>query len=362
MSIHKQAISRVATVAAALLVLGTALVRPVMAERIRDVTRLKNEGSNEIVGYGLVIGLDKTGDGNDFPASGRALVEMLKRLNNDVPVASEHDLRDAKNIALVTLSVIIPPQGVHAHQKLDVKVSAIAAKNLEGGNLFITPLLAPIPDRRIIIGRASGKLKVDDTPTTATIHDGAIIERDLLPDEINDSFTLVLTPTAANPETATAIADQINEEVRPQTGGKAVATAVDATSVVVTIPPEERANPTPFIARIQGRLLPDLPVPATITVDMQQQTMAISDEVELAPGAMALVKNLSIVVDSPAEGNGATTRPGTLNSATQYAGNAKVKDLVNAFDALHIPFQDRVAVIKQLSETHLLRGKLVIVP
>ena len=228
------------------------------------------------------------------------LKELLKRF--DDPVLLERELKNANNVAIVMLSMPIPAQGAHSGEKLDVKVSALAAKSLKGGRLFVVPMIAPRADVKMVLASASGPLTVEDDkhPTEATIRQGGVLIEDILPEAIeNNTFTLVLHPEMASAELATAIAEQINEDVAPQTGGKPIAVAVDQTSVQVTIPPVERANPTPFIARLKTLPLPTLPDPAKVTIDMKSKLITFSDEVEVAP-TMISQGNLTITVGQPA--------------------------------------------------------------
>ncbi len=146
---------------------------------------------------------------------------------------------------------------------------------------------------------ASGELLLDDDshPTEATIHKGGVMIEDVLADSIQvNQFTLVLDQQAASHEKAAAIADQINEEILTETSGKAIAVALDASSVVVKIPPAEQANPTPFIAWVQGRTLPTLPEPATVWSNTKDNAIVFTETVE--PGAQTLgsVINLTITV------------------------------------------------------------------
>src|SRR4051812_20090331 len=225
------------TLGVAALALVLTLARPAQALRIRDAVRLKNEVPNELVGMGIVVGLNGTGDGGGFLPTMRPLKEMMKKF--DDPVVLESELKNANNVAIVSVSMSVPAHGAHAGEKLDVKVSALAAKSLKGGRLFIIPMLAPRADVKVILGWASGQLVLDDDkqPTSATIREGGVLNEDILPEEIHDdTFTLVIHPKMAGPELASAIAYQINEEVATQTGGTSIAVALDSTSVQVNIP------------------------------------------------------------------------------------------------------------------------------
>jgi flagellar P-ring protein FlgI len=340
------------------LLLGV-LSRPGWAWRIRDAVRLKNEVPNELVGMGLVVGLPETGDGDAFRPAMQPLMATLRRFDN--PITLEKDLKNAKNVAIVLLSVSIPPQGVHAGDSLDVKVSAIAAKGLKGGRLLVVPLYAPRADVKMILASASsanGDLVEGAVPTEATIRHGATMIQDVLPEEIrNNSFTMVIHPGMAARELATAIADQINEDVSPQTAGRAVAYAVDATSVQVTIPAAEQANPTPFIARLMTLPLPALPEPARVTIDTRHKVITFSEEVEVAP-TMISQGNLMITIGSP--GNAPGGRTPFLVLDPKGSGNAKLRDLQNAFSLLKVSPDDCMAIVKQLHKANALKAELII--
>lgn len=340
-----------------MVLLLAALTRPALALRIRDAVRMKNEVPNELVGMGLVVGLPGTGDGDDFLPAMRPLREMMKRF--DDPVLLDKELKDAKNVAIVSLSMPIPAQGAHAGDRLDVKVSAIAAKSLKGGRLFIIPMYAPRADVKMILASASGDLTLDnDNPAKATIREGGVLIEDILPEDIhNNTFTLVLHPQIASRELATAIADQINEDVAPQTAGRWVAYAVDATSVQVTIPEAEQHNPTPYIARIMTLPLPSLPDPARVTINMKDKLITFSDEVEVAP-TMICQGTLTITIGAPPSAPG--TKAPFVVIDPHGTGNAKLRDLQNAFNQLKVNPDDRIAIVKGLAKAGALKAELII--
>jgi flagellar P-ring protein precursor FlgI len=332
--------------------------RPAHALRVRDAVRMKNEVPNELVGMGIVVGLQGTGDGGDFLPTMRPLMEMMRRF--DDPVLLERELKNANNVAIVTLSMSVPTQGAHAGEKLDVKVSALAAKSLKGGHLFVVPLYAPRADVKMVLASATGGLVLPDDkhPTEAIIPGGGALIEDILPEEIRDNtFTLVLHPKMASRELASAIADQINEDVAPQTGGKSIALAIDSTSVQVTIPQVERANPTPFIARLLTLPLPTLPDPAKVVIDRKTKTIVFSDEVEVAP-TLVSQGNLTITIGQPASPTG--TKVPFVAIDPKGTGNAKLRDLQNALNLLKVSADDRIAIVEQLDKLGALKAKLEI--
>jgi flagellar P-ring protein FlgI len=347
----------VAAVVAAALLGG----RTAWGLRIRDAVRMKNEVPNELIGMGLVVGLNESGDGDDFLPAMRPLKEVLKFF--DDPVMLDKELKNAKNVSIVSLSMSIPPQGVHAGERLDITVSSIAAKDLRGGHLVIVPMYAPRADVKMILGSATGEIPMDGTAKLkkALIRQGGTVTRDILPEELTEGkFTLVLHPGMASRELATAIAEQINEDVDPQTNGKRVAVAADATSVEVTIPEAEQANSTPFIARLLTLPLPTLPEPAKVTINMKDKLITFSDEVEVAP-TMICQGSLTITIGQPpGRGGAAGGLAPFVVIDPRGTGNAKLKDLQNAFNLLKVSPDDRIAIVKGLAKANALKAELVV--
>lgn len=348
-----------------LLVAVLVLAAPVQAARIRDVARFKGDLPNEIVGFGLIVGLKGTGDGGKCLPAVRPLKQMLGRFDN--PVALEKELENANNIAVVTVSVMLPTRGVHEGDKLDVRVSSVmGAKSLKGGRLFWCPLVNPAepePSReekqrgvsRTVFALASGNLIIDDetNPTQAIIKDGAVMTESWHPRNIVDGrVTLAIRPAMASLELASSIADQINQDLRPQTEGRAIAQAVDATTVVVTVPQAEIGQPTEFLARITSLPLPAMPGPAKVLISTKTRTIIFTDEVELSP-TMVTHGGLTITVGNtavPAGSNAITLDP--------QKGAAKLKDLEAAFNLLRVNADDRIAIVRMLYNAGALKCEL----
>jgi flagellar P-ring protein FlgI len=319
------------------------------AVKIRDVSRLDTNVPNELIGVGLVVGLNGTGDGGDFMPTIRPLMGMLKKFNDFVP--SEKELKNASNVAIVHVSMQIPKEGARAGEQFDLRVSALAAKSLKGGSLVIMPLFAPQTVAPMIFGQASGDLIIDDptTPTKATVHLGGALIHDVLPREIvGGMFTLVLHPNTANMETATAVADQINQETGTETDGLPVAKAIDATSIDVKIPKAELGNVAGFIARIRRLPLPNISEPAKVIIDRRNKTILFTDDVEIATTTVSQ-GSLTVTIGSPAGSAGA---PGTT------PGMATMKDLEDAFNLLKVSPDDRISIVEGLHKLNALKADL----
>jgi len=284
------------------------------------------------------------------------------------PVILSKEMKNVGNVAIVLISATIPAQGAHEGDRLDIRVSAVGgAKSLKGGRLFPAPLQSPHPNLRTIFAVASGNLTLDDesVPTQAVIYAGRTGGAQMLEDIRTDNystgrFTLVLNPEFASFSRATAIADQINEDVSPQTDGKPVAVAVDATSVIVTIPAAEVSRPAQFVTRVQTLPVPNLPGKARVVVNSKTKTIVFSGEVELEPTVLTH-NGLTITISAP---NTPSSPPGSQVNFVALdpdrKGGAKLKDLLDAFNLLKVTPDDRISIVKTLHAGGHLRGELVI--
>ncbi len=362
------------------MLLGTGLGGVARAARIDSMVRLQGDESSELLGIGLVVGLKGTGDGGDFLPAMRPLANLLKRFQD--PIAIEKELKNANNVAIVTVSVTVPPAGAHAGDKLDVRVSAVAAKSLKGGRLFIMPLHSHNPDDKDrdkpgeplrVYGYAQGDLTIDDesTPTQAVIRAGQTGGAQLIADfspitfeddaQGNKTFTLLVQPAKAGFGMATAIADQINEEVSPQTDGKSVATAVDATTIVVQIPKAEVAKPAQFVSRIMQLPVPSLPGTAKVIINSKTKTIVFTGDVDIAPTVISH-NGLTITVPATAgaAGPAGATSANAVTLDARRQGIARLTDLINAFNTLNVKPEDRITIVKELHESGALDCQLQI--
>ncbi|MEX2215827.1 MAG: flagellar basal body P-ring protein FlgI, partial [Phycisphaeraceae bacterium] len=144
--------------------------------QVQDLIRLKGAEANKLVGMGIIVGLKGTGDGGKFAPSVRSLASAIQNLVDPTVIAAE--LKDTKNVALVAISVSLPASGVREGDKVDVHVSAIAAKSLEGGRLFLVPLIGPMKNSPVF-AFAEGAVVIEDknVPTVGLIRSGAQLTR-----------------------------------------------------------------------------------------------------------------------------------------------------------------------------------------
>ena len=163
------------------------------AVQIGDLVRIKGSETSKLVGMGLVVGLNGTGDGGKFVPAIDSLAKAMRHLINESTVKEE--LKDSKNVALVYLEATTPTSGVQEGDRIDVHVSSLgAAKSLQGGRLLLMPMTGPLPDS-LVYAYAFGQVTIEneDTPTTGVIRAGAQIALEIRSQAINDGrLTLVI--------------------------------------------------------------------------------------------------------------------------------------------------------------------------
>ncbi len=331
------------------------------AARIADITRLGNQRTNVITGWGLVFGLNGTGDGGKFMPAMRPLAEMLKRYGNP---ASVLELGNASNVAIVMLTATVPATGARDGDKLDVYITSIgAASTLKSGRLFVTPMEFRVQDKSILVGWAQGAVSIEDTatPTVGLIKNGCVLDIDLPNGQVDvgGQFKLIIDDPSATWTMSSNIAKIINDSEDGQTW----AWAISEKEVVVRIPPSEAERPDSFIARIQRLPLPVVAAEARVLINERTGTIVITGDVEISPVVISH-KGLTISTINPAPVP--TVRTPVVQDRdflaldTTNAANAKLQDLINTLDQLKVPIQDRIDILKELHKTGKMHAKLMV--
>ncbi|MBI4716765.1 MAG: flagellar basal body P-ring protein FlgI [Planctomycetes bacterium] len=347
--------------------------------RVGDITHLQGQGTNVLIGYGLVTGLDKTGDGAKFLPTMKALAATMERFGAKVDSIEEIDA--AKNIAVVMVEVVIPDHGAREGELLDVSVTAMAAKSLTGGRLLATPLI--YHDRSVegLFGFAQGAVQVSETVKTAgTIRGGARLERDVLMHVVatgtdlrtsgfNSSWiqpdqtyvTLVLDDTHAGWSMAAAIAQALDKELGVSADVDRVALAMDAKNVVVLLPAHQRGDPASWIRDVERTPLLMESNEARVTINRNTGTIVVTGDTRLSP---VVISQLGLTVTvSTGEGE-ALTRAGVEQQQfvpvdVAAARLPNVKDLLEALNRLKVPFKDRAAILESIHRAGKLHARLV---
>lgn len=272
-------------------VLWLALVAvPASAQtRIKDITTIQGVRGNQLVGYGLVVGLNGTGDTlRNAPFTQQSMQSMLDRMGVSIRNANPR----TRNVAAVIVTAELPPFSAKG-ARIDVTISSIGdATSLAGGSLVLTPLSAPsneifaVAQGAIAVGgiSAAGRNEsvVQGVPTVGRIANGATVERDA-PGRLGEEPTLKLELRNPDFSTALRIAESINY-FTTRVYGRRLAQEEDARTVRLVRPPG--VSPTRFIADV-GDLLAVVDMPARVVIDERTGTLVIGRNVRISTVAVA---------------------------------------------------------------------------
>lgn len=334
--------------------------------RLGEICRLKGQETNTLQGLGLVVGLRGTGDADAAPTA-RALARMMQLMGG--PMAIDQmgqlkldDVADAKNVAMVFVTATIPAAGAQPGDLLDVSVNAINAKSLEGGTLMLTPMLGPQANNPTVYAMSQGPLNVslDGPATTATIQGGAKMEAVVEASyELNGLITLVLEKDLASFDTAQQVEEEINnlsalthlDSSGSGSASRPRARAIDQVHIEVEIPPLYRENPIKFISFLLNIKIQLANRSTRVVINERDGVVVIGKDVEIAP---VLVTHRSLRIE--AGGSGGFVEVG---DDKDEESNAKLKSLADALNALDVPTEDLIAIIKTLKRKGDLFGEVV---
>ncbi len=263
-----------------------ALAQPARAERVKDLATVAGVRGNQLVGYGLVVGLDGTGDQtSQTPFTIQTIKNMLKQLGVLVPDNVNPQLR---NVAAVTVQATLPPFSKPG-QTIDITVSSIGnAQSLRGGSLLMTPLrggdgeIYALAQGNLIVGGFG--VKGDDgsrvtvnVPSTGRVPNGATVEK-IVPSTLGTQDAFVLNLNTPDFTTAAHLADSINKEL-----GGGVAETIDPVSVRVRAPTAESER-VAYISHIENLEVEAAQPPAKVIVNSRTGTVVIGVERAGQPG------------------------------------------------------------------------------
>ncbi|HVA44947.1 MAG TPA: flagellar basal body P-ring protein FlgI [Pirellulales bacterium] len=341
--------------------------------RLKNICRIKGQEQNTLQGMGLVIGLKGSGDGGTFLPAMRSLAMAMELMGNQIGKGGAAELKDARNVALVSVTATVPAAGARQGDEIDCSVASIgSAKSLEGGRLFITAMMGPQAEGSRIYAFAEGALHVHDVkfPTTARVHRGCRLEEDFLNVFVkNNKITLVLDEHHADFEVAQEIADMINGNWYLSDQGKAsqrrpsvkllalqtkpVAKALNQLFIEVTIPDAYRDEPVDFVSSVMALTIGEVRSPARVVINERAGSIVIGADVEIGS---IVVAHKNIVVETgdnlPAE-RFVAVDPSELQTA-------KLKALVAALNAVKVPTADIIQIIKDIEHNGKLHGQLIV--
>ena len=343
--------------------------------RIKELAAVQGVRSNQLVGYGLVVGLDGTGDQTtQTPFTTQSLNAMLQQLGVTVPAGTAMQLR---NVAAVLVTAQLPPFA-QPGQAIDVNVSSVGnAKSLRGGTLIATPLkgadgqIYALAQGNLIVGgagAAAGGSKVQINHLSAgRIPDGASVER-AVPTPLQEGSTLQLGLSASDYATARAVAGAINNAK-----GAGTATALDGRTVRVKMP--EGGDRVSFLADIENLPL-DLEKPAArIVLNARTGSVVINEAVTLGPcavahGALTVTITTTPVVSQPGPlSQGQTVQSERSDISVNQQGSAlihmqagvRLTDVVKALHTLGATPLDLLAILQAMKSAGALHAEIEVI-
>lgn len=334
--------------------------------QIGDICRLKGQEENTIQGLGLVVGLNGTGDQDVKPTS-RALGRMLQLLGANIGtdpqgIADLSELSTTQNVALAIVTATIPAAGAQQGDQLDCQISAIGSKDLTGGNLMITYMRGPRADVNEVFALAQGQISIPDraTPTSGRVYGGCKMESTIKNAfTFDNKITLILDKDIASFSTARDIADLVNDYISSagalttsRSQGYEIARAIDQLHVEITIPPGYRDDPVRFIPEIQNIVLNNIKRPKRVVLNEKTGVVVIGEEVLINPVVISH-KNLTIEAAQSAGGFVG------IDTDNPNQPRSKLKNLVDALNALKVPTRDVIAIIRELDRSGDIYGTVV---
>ncbi len=348
------------------------------ASRLKDVVNFEGVRDNMLVGYGLVVGLNGTGDSlTNAPFTERSLIGMLERLG--INSSGDWTTIKTKNIAAVMVTATLPPFSAQG-SRVDVVVSTMGdAKSLQGGTLLVTPLqgadgeVYAVAQGSVASGFSasgqSGSSVTKGVPTAGRIAAGAIVEREVI-FHLSDLGMMRLSLRNPDFTTAKRVADAINERMKAP-----VAAAVDSATVRLQVPEARRSDIVGFMTDIeQLKVVPD--DIARVVIDEQSGVIVMGEGVHISTVAIAQ-GNLTIKINETPQvsqpgplSQGGTTQvvartdvnidEGKGNKLAMLQGGVNLQDLVQSLNALGIGPRDMIQILQSIKAAGALQADLEI--
>ncbi len=347
------------------------------ASRLKDIVNFEGVRDNMLIGYGLVVGLNGTGDGlTNSPFTETSIVGMLERLG----VNTRGTNMKTKNVAAVVVTATLAPFSAQG-SRLDIVVSTLGdAKSLVGGTLLVTPLLAAdgevyaVAQGPLAVGGFSasgdGASITKGVPTAARIANGAIVEREI-PFKLADLKILRLSLKNPDFTTANRVATAINKYMKTP-----LAKAEDSATISVIIPEQKRNDIVGLITKIeQVKVEPDQI--ARVIVDEQSGVIVMGDNVRINRVAIAqgnltirITETPQISQPSPFSEGGTTETvartalfvdQGEDNKMGVLSTGVSLQDMVQSLNALGVGPRDMITILQSIKAAGALQADLTVI-
>jgi len=357
--------------------LGSAWMAPAQALRIKEVAAVQGVRSNQLSGYGLVVGLDGTGDQTtQMPMTTQAVQNYLEQMGITLPPGMTAP--QLKNVALVVVTAQLPAFA-QPGQFIDVSVSSMGnAKSLKGGTLIATPLrgadgeIYALAQGNVVVGGAgasAGGSKVQINHLSAgRVPEGAQVERSV-PTPLHEGDTITLGLNASDFQTARKVAQAINNRA-----GAGTATALDGRTVQVRAPQEPGARVN-FLAELEELQLTASTPAAKVVINARTGSIVLNQAVTLGPcavahGNLAITISSTPVISQPnplSQGQTVVTQKSdiTINqepgNIIQMPPSAQLADVVRALNQLGATPQDLLAILQAIKAAGALNAELEVI-
>jgi flagellar P-ring protein precursor FlgI len=371
------------TLLALLLLLG--LNASAWADRVKDLASVAAGRTNQLIGYGLVVGLQGTGDGSDVSFTVQSMRSMLSRMGvsldgplSDFEQSATAGKIDIKNVAAVMITAELPPFAKPG-QKIDINVSAIGkATNLRGGNLLLTSLRGvdgeiygmaqgALTATGIDTGAAGSKVSIG-VPTSARVPNGATVER-MVETPFESSDHVVMNVRESDFTTTTAIVNAVNKSF-----GEGTARAIDGMSLAIRAP-ADMSQRVAFMSLVENLdVVPGEP-PARVVVNSRTGTVVISRNVRVTAAAVAhgtisvAIAATNEVSQPNAFGQGQTTPVQNAEIAVTepnkpmflFQPGVALRPVVDAVNQVGATPSALIAILEALKSTGSLRAELIVI-
>ena len=377
---ERSQISRFFKIMAALFLVvasGSFLIPAANGARIKDIADIKGVRQNQLVGYGLVVGLEGTGDSDDALFTIQSLASLLEKMG--VTVQPEA-IADVENVAAVMVTTDLPAFASQG-SRIDVLVSSIGdAENLQGGTLLFTPLKGadgsvyavaqgPVSTGGFAVSGNSGDEVQKNFPTVGRVVGGALVEKEIH-SNFNQKDSLTLALHDPDFTTASRVAQAINRAFYSQ-----LAQTENAGSIQVSVPENYLGNTVQFVTLIESLgVTPDMV--SKVVVNERTGTVIMGENVRIATIAIAH-GNLSIQIDEsqnvsqplPFSRGGRTVVTPESDIVVQEGKNpiflvesgVSIGELVKALNALGVSPRDLIAIFQALKAAGALQAELEVI-
>jgi flagellar P-ring protein precursor FlgI len=343
--------------------------------RLKNICRIKGQEENVLRGYGLVVGLNGTGEAND-PIIMQAIARSMELMGHPLAGSQQgayEELRKIKNAAVVMVSASVPSTGARRGEKLDCFVSGINGKSLAGGRLAFASLQGPNTQDQRVYALCQGQVTIDDEtqPMVGVVHGGCQMEADIFTPFFKDGLiTFVLDKNHANFWTADEVANMIEEKWLTEYADNSqvaqnadsdtqparteqVVRAIDAANIVVRIPDSARDDPVGFASELLEIRVVEPEPEARVVINPRAGTIVISGEVEIGD---VIVSHKNVVVEAAA-----TPAADTFAQIDVDESNKpKLDKLVSQLNSLKVPTSDVIEIIRGIERNGKLHGRLII--